>query len=149
MRHIAISINGARVDRLRRFLPLIEVFPGTEGCTKADYRQVCIPNAYYRFEAWAVSEGIGIETIVMQDDVWLPHGPGFEDMHYSYPSNLIIYGKTESSGIVVPKAFAATPAVHLLLKDVWTGEGRIGPAWMPVVEEYGLVLDVTAEMGGP
>jgi hypothetical protein len=149
MRFITLSVNAARVDRLRRFLPDIEVFAGTEGCDRSNYRTVCIPDSYYRFEQWAVAEGIGLETVVMQDDVWIPHGGGFEDMHYSYPSNLIIYGRTEPDGTVVPKAFSATPAVHLLLADVWTGEGRIGPAWMPLVEEYGLVLDVTQDMGGP
>lgn len=149
MRYVAVSIDQHRIDILRRILPDVEVFEGTRGCDLYNFRQVCIPDAYHRLGQWALAEGLGRETIVMQDDVWIPHGPGFDDWISEWAEvPLLILGQTESTGNVAPKAFSATPEIWLLLADAWDGTGRIIPAWMPIVEQYGTVLNVCRGLGG-
>jgi hypothetical protein len=148
LRYISLSIDRARVHRQRRIWRDLEIFTGVTGCDPYNYRQVCIPQAYRNLSQWAVGEGLGRETIVMQDDVWLPHGPGFDRWFAQYSAPLVVLGHTESNGGVAPKAFAADPEIWVMLSEVWTGEGRIIPAWMPIVSEYGLVLDVTRGLGG-
>lgn len=146
MRYVALSIRPDRIVKLRRFIPEVEVFPGVEGCGPSDYRQNCIPLSYRNAAATGKTEGWGRDVIFMQDDVWIPHGPGFDDWINSYTQPLVVLGKTESTGIVIPKAFTAAFPIWGMLADVWTGEGRIGPAWMSVVEEWGVVLDVTQQL---
>lgn len=148
MRYVAVSIDQSRIDKLRWIIPDVEVFEGTRGCDLYNYRQVCIPNTYHRLGEWAVSEGIGRETVVMQDDVWIPHGPGFDNWISEWDAEpFIILGQTEPNGQVAPKAFLAEQFIWRKLAQVWDGEGRIIPAWMPIVEEYGMVLDVTRGLG--
>lgn len=149
MRYVAVSIEPSRIDKLRWLLPDLEVFEGTRGCDLYNFRQVCIPDAYHRLGQWAVSEGLDRESIIMQDDVWIPHGPGFDGWIAEWAEvPFLILGQTESNGGVAPKAFSATPEVWQLLARVWDGERRIIPAWMPIVEEYGEVLNVTRGLGG-
>lgn len=78
----------------------------------------------------------------------MPNGPGFDKWQAKYETPLLIFGQTEPDGRVAPKAFAASPEIWLLLAEVWDGEGRIIPAWMPIVEKYGEVLNVTRNLGG-
>lgn len=149
MRYITLSVDENRQYRQRKIWPDLEVFVGFSDCDPRFFRLYCIPESYRQASAWAVSEGLGRETIFMQDDVWLPHGPGFENWFAQYDAApLLILGQTEADGGVAPKAFSATPEIWELLAGVWTGEGRIIPAWMPIVEEYGLVLDVAKGLGG-
>lgn len=149
MRYIAVSIDVTRQARMRRILPALEIFPGTEGCDADNYRLICIPDAYRRLADWAVGEGLDREAIVMQDDVWIPHGSGFDMWFAEYDQfPLLILGHTEPDGGVAPKAFSATPEIWSMLGEVWDGTSRIIPAWMPIVEEYGEVLDVTRGLGG-
>lgn len=150
MRHIVVSIDRGRTDKLRRMYRGLEIFPGVDGCSDdpEDYRKVCIPQAYRNVTEWAVSEGLGREAIVMQDDVWMPNGPGFDKWQAKYETPLLIFGQTEPDGGVAPKAFAASPEIWQLLAEVWDGEGRIIPAWMPIVKKYGKVLDVTRDLDG-
>lgn len=146
MRLVTISLDPSRVRRQRRVFPTLEVFEATGGCTNLDYRDECIPETYRRLAIWAVGEALGRDDIVMQDDVWGPNGGGLAGYNLSFDTPLLVYGNTESTGLVVPKMFSAALEIWELLKEVWTGEGRIGPAWQPIVEEYGLVLDVTRQI---
>lgn len=149
MRFVSISLDPSRIRVQRKVVPDLEVFEATGGCNNLDYRKVCIPKTYHRLGEWALAEGLGRETIVMQDDVWVPHGPGFDHWISEWAEvPLLILGQTEKSGAVAPKAFSATPEIWSLLAGVWTGEGRIIPAWMPIVEEHGTVLNVCQSMGG-
>lgn len=125
---------------------MLEVFEATGGCTNLDYRDICIPETYRRLAIWAVDEGLSRDDIVMQDDVWGPNGGGLEGYNLSYETMLLVYGTTESTGLVVPKMFSADETIWQALTEVWTGEGRIGPAWMPLVEEYGIVLNETRQI---
>lgn len=147
MRLVTISLDPSRVRKQRKVYPDLEVFEATGGCTNVDFRQVCIPETYRRLAVWAVEEGLGRSDIVMQDDVWGPNGDGLDGYNRSFDTSLLIYGTTEVSGMVAPKMFSASPEVWQLLTEVWTGEGRIIPAWTPIVEEYGLVLDVCRNIG--
>lgn len=146
MRMITISIDRSRVDRLRRAYKVVEVFPGTEGCTPDTYREICIPDAHHRFADWAVEEGLGLESMFLQDDVLLPTGGDILDRmtaetYDETGKELIVFGQTEADGQVAPKAFTATPRIWEMIAGVWTGTGRIIPAWMPLVQEYGVVLN--------
>lgn len=147
MRIITISLDPSRVRIQRKIWPTLEVFEATGGCTNLNYRDVCIPETYRRLALWALEENLGRDDIVMQDDVWGPNGPGFEAYNASFPTALLVYGRTEKTGLVVPKMFSAQGWVWQMLSEVWTGEGRISPAWAPIVEEYGMVLDETRNIG--
>lgn len=149
MRLIAISISPSRIYKLQNiYRQTVEVFPGTEGCTAENYRDVCIPDAHHRQAQAAVAERLGLETVVMQDDVLLPTGGDILDRTVAdADSELIVFGQTESTGIVVPKAWTATPRIWKLIAAVWTGVGKVGPAWMPIVESEGVVLDITRNIG--
>ncbi len=146
MRYIALSVRLDRFRRLQRLIPTVERFEGVSGCGPRDYRQDCIPKSYDILSDWAVEQKLDKGTIVMQDDVWLPHGPGFDAWVEEFTEPLVVFGRTENTGIVVPKAFCATPTIWKLLAKKWNGKGRIGPAWMPTVEKHGLVLDVTRQL---
>lgn len=148
MRIVSVSLDPSRIRIQRKLFPNLEVFEATGGCTSLDFRQVCIPKTYHRLGQWALSEGLGRETLVMQDDVWSPNGPGFDGWISEWAAMpLLILGQTEPSGQVAPKAFSASPEIWVRLAEVWDGEGRIIPAWMPIVEEYGMVLDVCRRLG--
>jgi hypothetical protein len=147
MRLISISLDPTRVQIQRKIWPDLEVFEATGGCT-SDYRIVCIPKTYKRLAAHAVKHKWGRETVVAQDDVWPPHGPGFEAWQRSFQVPLLIFGQRETPTAVAPKAFSADRAIWKRLKQVWDGKARVIPAWMPIVDNYGLVLDVTRELGG-
>jgi len=147
LRLVTISLNPGRVRIQRRIFPTLEVFEATGGCTNLDYRQVCIPETYRRLALWGVEEGLDRKTVVMQDDVWMPHGGGLEGYVDSFDTPLLVFGTTEADGVVVPKAFSASPEIWQALTAVWDGETRIGPAWMPLIEQYGTVLNVTRNIG--
>lgn len=149
MRYVTISIDQLRAQQQRRMWPDLEVFPGVTGCGPDDYRVNCIPQAYRNVARSAVEEGWGRETIVMQDDVWMPHGPGFDLWNRPFWNPLVVYGQREHDGRVAPKAFSATPEIWLQLQQVWNGTDRVIPSWQPIVEEHGLVLDVTRNIGWP
>ena len=148
MRIIVISVNPTRLQTMRRIFPTLELFEGTSGCDKENYREVCIPQTYHRLEEKAVAENWGRETIIFQDDVLLSLGPGLESYNNRFDIELLIYGTTEKDGTVAPKGFSASQMVHGLLAEAWDGTGRIIPAWMPIVSQYGLVLDVLRNLGG-
>ena len=148
MRIIVISINDTRLKTMRRIFPTLEHFQGTTGCDKENYREVCIPQTYKRLEEKAVAENWGRETIIFQDDVLLSLGPGLERYNARFDTELLIYGTTEPDGMVAPKGFSASPMVHGLLAEVWDGVSRIIPAWMPIVDQYGLVLDEVKQLRG-
>lgn len=146
MRIISVSLDPSRIRIQRKVFPDLEVFEATGGCTSLDFRQVCIPETYRRLAIWAVEVGLSRDDIVLQDDVWGPNGDGLEGYNASYDTPLLIYGATERTGLVVPKMFSAAPYIWEALTEVWTGEGRIGPAWMPLVESVGLVLNETTQL---
>lgn len=146
MRLITISLDPSRVRRQRRVYPTLEVFEASGGCTSLDYRDMCIPETYRRLALWALAEKLDRDDIVMQDDVWGPNGPGFEGYNLSFDTPLLVYGNTEASGLIVPKMFSAMGWIWQMLSEVWTGEGRISPAWRPIVDEYGMVLNETRQI---
>lgn len=142
-RFIVISVDAGRLYNMRRLLPQFEVFTGTSGCTQHDYRQVCIPDTYKRLAEWAVEDGLGRESVVLMDDVWIPNGPGFDGWQRSFDVPLLILGHDMDEGFVDPRAFSATPEIWVELSKVWRGEGRIWRDWDPVVKEYGMNLNLT------
>lgn len=148
IRVVVVSVDPGRVVTMERIYPKLEVFEGVTGCGPLDFRQQCIPKTYQKLAAHAVKQGWGRETVVVQDDVLLSHGPGLDLYNASFDTELLIFGKTETSGKVAPKAFSASPEMWVRLKKVWDGKGRIVPAWMPLVKKHGLVLDVTKDLGG-
>lgn len=132
---------------MRRIYPSVEKFEGVAGCGPDDYRWRCIPKSYQRLATQAVRQKWGRETVVLQDDVLIPQGAGLDSYNAKLDSPFLIYGQTEPDGQVAPKAFSATPEMWAELGKVWDGKQRIIPAWMPLVETYGLVLDVVRDLG--
>lgn len=149
LRIVVISCDPGRWKAMQKIYPTAELFEATYGPDE-NYRQAYIPKTYQRFEAFAVKKGLGRETVIFQDDVYMSHGGGtaMERYNNSFDTGLLVYGQTEPSGMVAPKAFSASPEIHRKLAEVWEGTTRIGPAWMPLVEEHGVVLDVTRNLGG-
>lgn len=149
MQIIVISINDKRLHTMRRMFPNARLFEGVSGCGKDNYREVCIPKTYQALEEKAVAENWGRETIIFQDDVLLSMGEkGLARHNDRFDTQLLIYGTTEKDGNVAPKGFSATPGIHAQLAAAWDGTGRIVPAWMPIVRQYGLVLDLLTNLSG-
>lgn len=148
LRVVVISINNTRLQTMRRIFPAAELFEGTTGCDKDNYREICIPKTYQRLEQKALADGWGRETVIFQDDVLLPMGAGLESYNARFDTELLVYGTSEPTGMVAPKGFSASPMVHGLLAEVWDGTARIVPAWTPIVNEHGLILNVLRNLSG-
>lgn len=149
IRFVVVNTNPLRMERMLKFLPTAEVFQGTSGPYPNKRYAEYIPQTYQRLAQHAIEQKWGRETVVLQDDVWMPHGPGFEAMNASFDAALVVYGRTDSTGLICPLSFSATPKIWLELSKVWDGTTRICDAWRPIVDTYGLVLDLVKAMGGP
>lgn len=146
-RFFVISVDPSRLRNVSKFIPDFQVFEGTTGCSSLNFRQVCIPDTYKRLAEQAVAEQWDRDTVVMMDDVWIPHGPGFDRWQHEHDTSLLVFGQTMSNGYIDPRAFSATPQLWGLLSSVWQGEGRIWADWDPVVKTQGMVLDLTRFIG--
>lgn len=149
IRYVVVSTNPQRLDRMHAIVPKFEVFKGTTGPDPRKAYPEYIPKTYQRLAARAVQKKWDRKTIVLQDDVWIPQGGGFEAMLEEYPAELLVLGRTDSTGLICPLAFAASPMVWLKLSTAWDGKKRICVAWRPVVDRHGQVLNLAKPMGGP
>lgn len=143
---VVISIDPTRLNTMRRIFPTLRHFQGVNGCDQDNYRTVCIPRTYHRLGQTALIERWDRETIIFQDDVLLSMGRGLEEHNARFHVPLLIYGQTESDRRVAPKAFSADRDIWHRLAGVWDGTGPVVGAWQPIVQEYGLVLDLTKDI---
>lgn len=143
---VVISIDPTRLQTMRRIFPALRHFEGVNGCGSDNYRTVCIPKTYHRLGQTALAERWDRETVVFQDDIVLSLGAGLERHNARFDVPLLIYGQTESDRRVAPKAFSANRNIWRKLAEVWDGTGPIVGAWQPIVQEYGLVLDLVKEI---
>lgn len=95
---------------------------------------------YADLAAYAVSEMWDKSVVVVQDDVRFTVDP-----LPTPPQELVVYGQTVGD-IVCPRAFAASSKLWAKLAERWNGRRRVCGAWMPLVQRYAVVLDVTEHL---
>lgn len=149
LHYVVINTNPKRLERMQAIVPRFEVFKGTTGPDPKKAYTEYIPKTYQRLADHALKKKWDRKTIVLQDDVWIPQGEGLEAMLDEYPSELLVLGRTDSTGLICPLAFAANSMIWQKLAVAWDGKRRICTAWRPIVDRHGLVLDIVKPMSGP
>lgn len=142
-RIIAVTLGGERWEKCQDaypgVIPFYGVGPGNMQDVKLpgwmhpeahdDIKRFLIPKTYQKLVPWLIEQNVGLETLVIQDDV------RFSDLIPNY-SRSTLFGRLRPPAHWCPQAFVLEPDVYYELATVWDGKRQVCESWWPIIQDF-------------